>query len=124
MELGRYRLRGSALTRWQPVTHIVRLLDMARAYRRDDSPLHGDEKLKSSILAAFDFWIKKDPRGRNWCHNQIGVPLQMLQVLFVMEPELSPEQMKAGLKSSNARRSAPPGKTWSGSRKSPRRGPA
>ena len=87
-----------ALTFWQPQTHVVRLLDMARAYRRADSPLHGDEKLKSSVFAAFDYWMKKDPRGRNWFHNQIGVPRQMLQVLFVLEPELSPERMKAGLK--------------------------
>jgi chondroitin AC lyase len=87
-----------ALTFWQPQTHVSRLLDMARAYRRGDSPLHGDEKLKSSVFAAFDYWMKKDPRGRNWFHNQIGVPRQMLQVLFVLESELSPERMKAGLK--------------------------
>jgi chondroitin AC lyase len=88
----------TALTRWQPHTHMYRLLDMARAYCRADSPLKGDEKLKSAVFAAFDYWMKKDPRGRNWFHNQIGVPRQMFRVLFVLEPELSPERMAAGIR--------------------------
>jgi chondroitin AC lyase len=87
-----------SLTNWQPSTHIERLLAMARAYRRDDSPMHGDEKLKSSVFAAFDFWTKKPPKCKNWWHNEIGVPLRMLQVLFLMEPQLSPERMRGGLK--------------------------
>jgi chondroitin AC lyase len=88
----------TALSGWQPNLHMARTLDMARAYRRADSPLRGDEKLKKAMYAAFDFWITKNPICRNWFSNQIGVPRNMLQILYVLEPELSPERMNAGLK--------------------------
>ncbi|MCC6123871.1 MAG: polysaccharide lyase 8 family protein [Pirellulales bacterium] len=87
-----------ALSGWQPIGHVARILDMARAYRRSDSPLRGDEKLRKAMYAAYDFWNRKNPICRNWFSNQIGVPRMMLQILFLLEPELLPERMNAGLK--------------------------
>ena len=87
-----------ARTGWQPTEHVMRIVEMALAYRRDDSPLHNDADLKAHIMSALDCWAAKDPICVNWWYNEIGVPMQMERALFLMEPDLSPERMAAGYK--------------------------
>lgn len=83
---------------WSPSFHLIRVLDMARAYAAPQSPLHGDPALGRAIHSALGHWLAKDYRCPNWWYNEIGVPRDMASILLLIENELSAQEKAAGLK--------------------------
>jgi chondroitin AC lyase len=83
---------------WGPVGHLKRLIDMAVAYRRPKNALAGNAALKAAILKALDHWLVKDYHNSNWWWEQIGVPMRIGKVLVLMEKDLTPRQLAAGVK--------------------------
>jgi len=81
---------------WKTSSHLNRLVVMARAYR-GSGQLGGSGELRKSILLGLDRWIKNDPQNPNWWHNQIGVPQSMGSLLILMDRELAPAQLDAGI---------------------------
>ncbi len=84
-------------TAWKPARHVNRLLLLARAWRRRDSPLRRDPALGAAFLRAFDFWTRKRLRCPNWWYNVIGVPRLMYRAMILAEPLLDSARMRRGL---------------------------
>lgn len=80
-----------------PFPHLQRLAAMAAAYRTADHPLFNSPELKSAILRGLDFWCRANPQTDHHWFIEIGAPMQLLPVLFLMESELPAGQLHAAL---------------------------
>ncbi|MFO7774597.1 MAG: polysaccharide lyase family 8 super-sandwich domain-containing protein [Candidatus Hydrogenedentota bacterium] len=78
-------------------SHLGHMLHLARAYRQEGSGFHGDAELRDVVLSALDFWLKNDFICDNWWHNEIGTPGHMVNILLLLEPELSEDQKAKGV---------------------------
>jgi len=85
-------------TAWAPARHVDRIWRMSQAFYAEGSPLRNDAALKRAILSAFDFWTRKKLRCPNWWYNVIGVPRILYRAMLLLEPDLSPERMEAGIR--------------------------
>lgn len=81
---------------WTASGHLARLLPMAIAYRTPGQPLYGDKSLRTQTLAALDYWLAHDYQNPNWWWNQIGVPQYISEIMVLMEPDLSADEMAKG----------------------------
>lgn len=89
---------------WPPDNHLIRLLTLARAYSKADSPYAGDADLLADALKALDFWLANDPKsgsgnpaGTGWWFNEIYTPQRLGEIMLMLEPHLSATQLSAGL---------------------------
>lgn len=80
-----------------PFPHLQRLSAMSAAYRTPGHPLFNSRELKSAILRGLDFWCRTNPQTDHHWFIEIGAPMQLLPVLFLMEAELAPGQLQAAL---------------------------
>ena len=78
--------------------HLENMLDLARAYKKPGSPYKGKEEVKKTLSAALDFWIKNDFICDNWWWNEMGTPNWFVNIMLVMDDELSEDQKKYGSK--------------------------
>lgn len=84
---------------WKTNYHLVVLQQMASAYCTPAHPLHGDAKLKQGFLAGYDYWVKNDfQHPANWWWNVVATPGAFYRILLLMQKDLSPEQIAAGIK--------------------------
>jgi len=98
-------------TGFQHSEHIRNLTEMGRAFKKPGSKLKGNKKLKAVIYSALDFWLKNDFICDNWWYNQMGVPGSFTTFLYVMDEDLTKEQItkimaitgRANLEASGAR---------------------
>lgn len=74
---------------FQHVRHLNNMTQMARAYKKNESPHNGDKKLKQAITSSLNYWLTHDFICENWWNNQIGTPSTMLELLYVLDEELS-----------------------------------
>jgi chondroitin AC lyase len=82
---------------WKTAEHLSRALAMARLYRAPGHALYHDRQLCECILSALDFWLARDFQNGNWWNNQVGVPMTIGWLLILMTPDVTPEQLAAGL---------------------------
>jgi len=85
-------------TGFQHSQHLSRMFMMARVYRHPESQRRGDRGLRDAILSSLDYWLANDFLSENWWHNEIGTPQHLVDVLLLMDEEISPGQREAGLK--------------------------
>ncbi|MBR1576105.1 MAG: hypothetical protein IJ654_06635 [Bacteroidales bacterium] len=78
---------------FQHVDHLNNLVAMALAYKKDSSTLKGNKGLKKKFDLALDHWLDKDYICENWWNNQIGTPTTMVHLLYIMDKDLSKEQV-------------------------------
>jgi chondroitin AC lyase len=83
---------------WKTFSHLNRIQSMTIAWRKPTSPLHKDERMLDSILAGLDHWLEHDYSNPNWWWNQIGVPRVLGNIILLLKPRLSEEQLRGGLK--------------------------
>lgn len=83
---------------WPVNDHLLRLSNMTIAYKTTGGRLAGDQTLEKKIIAGLNFWLKNDFICPNWWYPQIGVPRALAPVMLLMEDQLSPAQMSAGIK--------------------------
>ena len=88
------KTRGS----WPVNDHLIRLDDMAIVYSKGSDNNTNKAFLQKQILLGLDYWLKNDFICPNWWYPQIGVPRAMAPVLLLMEDQLTPPQLAAGLK--------------------------
>lgn len=81
---------------WKASGHLPRLLRITREYFQPQSLLSGRADVKGKILAALDYWLRVDPRNDNWWHNEIGVPLQVGELLLLLDTEAPPDLRQRG----------------------------
>ena len=78
---------------FQHVDHLNNLVAMALAYKKGDSPLKGNRELKKKFNLALGHWLEKDYICENWWNNQIGTPTTMVHLLYIMDKDLSKQQV-------------------------------
>ena len=78
---------------FEHTVHLSNMVSMARAYKKTDSALKGDKKLKQAIELSIDYWLKHDFICENWWNNQIGTPGEMLAILYILDKDLSKERI-------------------------------
>lgn len=76
---------------WQPRQHLLRVLDMARAYAKVGHPLAGSPRLQAAIETALAHWVREDYQNANWWFGRIGVPLSVAPMLVLMGDDLEPQ---------------------------------
>lgn len=68
--------------------HLNRMVELANAYRSEESPYKNDKKVLSAFNDAARFWLKYDFQCENWWNNQIGTPTAFIKMLLIMDDSL------------------------------------
>jgi len=76
-----------------PFEHLKRVSGLALAYLKED-PFKGDPAIREAITRGIDFWITKAPQTRHVWFLEIGVPLELVKPLILLEAELPQELIK------------------------------
>ncbi|MFP4342354.1 MAG: polysaccharide lyase family 8 super-sandwich domain-containing protein [Cyclobacteriaceae bacterium] len=79
-------------TGFQHSVHLTNMLTLALAYRQPSSAYFSDKNLKQKIDTAFNFWLSNDFICENWWWNQIGTPRSIVNLLLIMDEELTDKQ--------------------------------
>ena len=79
---------------FQHVRHLDNLVSMALAYKQEGSALRKNKTLKKKFDLALNHWLEKDYICENWWNNQIGTPATMVNLLYIMDKDLSREQVE------------------------------
>ncbi len=82
---------------WTVKEHLEYVQILARAYQTIGSPFYQKESVSKKIHLALNYWLKNDFLSTNWWDQHIGVPEALAPTLFLMEKELSVDQMKEAL---------------------------
>jgi len=72
--------------------HLNNMVVLSRAYRNPDSQYYSNQKLKQAIKSAFDYWLEHDFICENWWWNQMGTPRRMVEILLLMDDDLTETQ--------------------------------
>jgi chondroitin AC lyase len=80
-------------TGFQHSIHLNNLVEMSRAYKKKGSKLKGDPKLKKAIYSSLNYWLANDFICENWWWNQIGTPNNLVGLLYIMDTDLTKEQI-------------------------------
>jgi chondroitin AC lyase len=82
---------------WAAVTHLTRLLAMARAWESHESPMSRDPGLLAAVLRGLAGWYARAPVNPNWWWNQIGAPMALADVLLLVRPSCPPDLVSAAV---------------------------
>ncbi len=74
-------------TYWDTAKHYQRMLLLLK--QAGPGRLAADSEFCGKLTAALSFWVEHDFKNPNWWYNEIGVPRDMGDVLFLMLPYLS-----------------------------------
>jgi chondroitin AC lyase len=84
----------TARTAFRHTVHLANMLRMCRAWKNPNSTLRGDKNLRRAINLALDHWLRRDYLSENWWNNEIGTPNDLTTLLFIMDNDLSPQQIR------------------------------
>ena len=73
---------------WQVTEHLNRTLVMAKWARAARGAGTPDSNIEIDIHHALDYWLKYDPKNRNWWWNEIGVPELLGEIAALTEKQL------------------------------------
>lgn len=68
--------------------HLNRMVELANAYRSEESPYKNDIKVLNAFNDAARFWLKYDFLCENWWNNEIGTPTSFIKILLIMDESL------------------------------------
>lgn len=83
--------------RWPVKNHLQYVQDLAIAYKNKTSDYYQDKNVSKKIQLSLNYWLTNDFLSTNWWDQHIGVPELLLPTLFLMEEELSKNQMEKAL---------------------------
>ncbi|MFT3935819.1 MAG: polysaccharide lyase 8 family protein [Chitinophagaceae bacterium] len=83
---------------WRVNDHLVRLNEMAVAYKTPGTKWSNSNELLQKIISGLDYWFKNDFICPNWWYPQIGVPKVLAPTMLLVEDKLTPAQIDAGVK--------------------------
>ena len=78
--------------------HLNNMLELARAFKKNGSAFYGKNEVKKSVSTALDFWIDHDFICENWWWNEMGTPHLMINILLVLDTDLTERQRKEGVR--------------------------
>jgi chondroitin AC lyase len=73
--------------------HSENISTIAKAYKTESSKWYKNKELKTIFNIALDYWIDRDFICANWWHNEIGTPSHMVEIMYIMDNDLSEKQM-------------------------------
>jgi chondroitin AC lyase len=85
-------------TGFQHKDHLQNMFEMSRAFRRPGSALKDNQELKKAIGLALDYWIANDFICDNWWWNEMGTPNLMINILLLMDGDLTEKQRTEGIR--------------------------
>lgn len=74
--------------KWQPSGHLAKLRYLAAAFR-----LAPDERILSAIGRGMEFWGKGKFLSRNWWQQQIGTPIALSRIFFLLGEKTTPQML-------------------------------
>lgn len=79
-------------TGYDNARHLKNLRVLALAYRTaaPNNPHRGF--YKAAAFESLDYWLKHDYIAKNWWHNDIGNPALLVDIVLLLDTELSPVQ--------------------------------
>jgi chondroitin AC lyase len=83
-------------TGFQHSRHLENMLQLARAYKKPGTELYRDPEVKKTVSSALDFWIEHDFICDNWWWNEMGTPGLMVNILLLLDNDLTEKQKKEG----------------------------
>jgi len=83
---------------WVPRDHLSNLLEIAKAYHTENSPLYQDDQTSVRIHTSLNYWLDNDFICPNWWYPVIGVPMLLNPIVLLMQAELSEDQKNKALK--------------------------
>ncbi len=90
--------KDTSRTGFEHRIHLENMVNLARATAKPGSDFYRDPVTKKTLNGALNFWLKHDFRCQNWWWNEMGTPQHMINILLLMDADLSPGQRSAGLK--------------------------
>ena len=88
----------SALSSWDPLNHISRLLYVCRAYLSPNSTYYQKEEISEFLHHGLNAWFRLKPVCKNWWYNEIGVPKTLGVLVILLENELSDNEKAEAVK--------------------------
>ncbi len=79
-------------TGFQHSEHLANMLVLAQAFKQKDSPFKNKKNVKKAFSTALDFWLDHDFICDNWWWNEMGTPGRMIDILLVMDKDLTERQ--------------------------------
>lgn len=74
--------------------HLENLFELSKAFQNESSRFFKSEDLKNTFHLGIDFWIKNDFIANNWHTNEIRNPGVIVDILLLMQQELSEKQLR------------------------------
>ena len=87
------RQRGN----WPLRAHLLRTVEMAKAYQQEGNQNYKNKKLNENILLAYNWWVNNDIVNPNWWYPQIGVPQNIGIIMLLMQDEIDAEHWQKGM---------------------------
>lgn len=78
--------------------HLRNMLELARAFKKTDSAFYGKNEVKNAVSKALDFWFNHDFICENWWWNEMGTPHLMINILLVLDTDLTERQKTEGVR--------------------------
>ena len=84
------KIRGG----WPVKNHLKHVQTLSINYKNKASKYYLDKNISKKIHKSLNYWLDNDFLSTNWHDQHIGVPELLLPTLFLMEAELSEEQLE------------------------------
>lgn len=78
-----------ALSNWEPINHVSKLLYLSRAYISPKSKFYQQKEVSDVLHRGLNYWFRVKPVCKNWWYNEIAVPRFMGLVFLFIENELT-----------------------------------
>jgi chondroitin AC lyase len=78
--------------------HLNNMLALACAFKKPGSAFLSKPEVKKAVSDALDYWLAHDFICENWWWNEMGTPQLMINILLVMDQELTETQKKEGVR--------------------------
>ncbi|MCE7043219.1 polysaccharide lyase family 8 super-sandwich domain-containing protein [Dyadobacter sp. CY312] len=85
-------------TGFQHSRHLNNMLVLGRAFKKEGTSFQGDPAVRNAVSTALDYWITNDFICENWWWNEMGTPHLMVNILLVMDSDLSSRQKTEGVR--------------------------
>lgn len=90
--------KDTSKTGFEHRKHLENMLELSIALKKENSEYYEDVALKQTISSALDFWLIHDFICENWWWNEMGTPNWMINILLVLDHDLTKNQKIKGAK--------------------------
>jgi chondroitin AC lyase len=80
-------------SRYDAGMHLDRLVNMALAYRKQESKYADSQELLDKIIKGLDYFYGRRPTSTNWWHIDIGAPQKYMLVLLLLKDKVDKDKL-------------------------------